>query len=1125
MFFCNEKPYCKLFLLAAAAFVLLAGAPSAELVVNLFSPSSGAIYNNSTAITFQFNFTSNDSVANCTLYVNNSTPATIYSFSNATTNNNTLTSNVSTPFSFATSGVYTWYVSCVNATTGQQNTSATRTFISDGTIPSVASSFLVEPDSFFSPSDSAAGIILFNVTVTDFVTNVTRVRVDFGSAMNQSDVNMSINLTNYTALGNTSSWNGSFNVTALLSSSSVINSTSPVAPYSIRIYPYDQANNTVVGQPSSIEVLLHNLGAFQGPPQGNPVAACFREGTGSTNFSQVNNFNAVNLVMIGEMNGSQSCGYAVTGVNRSMPWGDTYKRMGMFNFSSVNLSTRENAQNIMSAMGRLIQFNIAPPRSFTPSRIFVNTTNLSALNNTFTQITLYDLPFGSAPNITYDENASATVNFSWSQGPYNSTFGFYVGNLTINVSVFSGYNISDSVVPSITLTSPVANANSTNTTVTINVSANGTGTEISNLIINITNSSGASVNSTQFNLTQDSTVDVNTASCTNTSAGYENIVCTYTVSLPANMRYTMTVTAYDYGTPPAGNNASSQRNFTIDTTAPSITLNSPANNTQTTRNWTVFNFTPTDNIYSAVNCTLTVMAFNSTPQTFSTTFNTSTNSTASNNTATTFNITSMTNNIYSWYVFCRDPAGNNVTSATSYLLVDTTNTSAILNATTNVTANQSVVVTNSSPSANITMANGTTNVTLNVSAVYNSTTFNATITNAITVNATTSLGAVVVQIPNGTTFTGASDWSGSLNLQYVTTSYTSPTNTGTNTVYGAVEIGLPSSALNLSRAVRILIPGAAGKLAGYSRGGTFTQITAACSADTQAVGDALSAGADCKIDSGSDLVIWTKHFTAFIAYANTPPSTTSPTSSGNNGGGNVVGGGGTPGSGSSASEIAVATDDGRSCTVSLGREISSTNSLSVITNTLTNNGGEECGFADFVFSDTFPSNFPSGMNEITFSPAYSSLEGYKATFSFPSFAPGESKTVTYSVNKWVPPSRLNNFTLAAFFAAKKAAAAPTTQPPTAPAPTVCGNGKLESGEECDATSCGTGKRCNLATCKCVSAPVEPSAPVQQEPAAPTAPQQGGLEWLGFAALGVGVLVVLAAIFFLAGKKRKGLGGV
>jgi len=77
-----------------------------------------------------------------------------------------------------------------------------------------------------------------------------------------------------------------------------------------------------------------------------------------------------------------------------------------------------------------------------------------------------------------------------------------------------------------------------------------------------------------------------------------------------------------------------------------------------------------------------------------------------------------------------------------------------------------------------------------------------------------------------------------------------------------------------------LIPEAAGKEAGYSRGGDFTKITEVCSADNQSTGDALEAGAECKIDIGDDLVIWTKHFTRFVSYTQTEIIDVAPTGGG-----------------------------------------------------------------------------------------------------------------------------------------------------------------------------------------------------------------------------------------------------
>ena len=82
--------------------------------------------------------------------------------------------------------------------------------------------------------------------------------------------------------------------------------------------------------------------------------------------------------------------------------------------------------------------------------------------------------------------------------------------------------------------------------------------------------------------------------------------------------------------------------------------------------------------------------------------------------------------------------------------------------------------------------------------------------------------------------------------------------------------------------MRILLPGQAGKRAGYSRPGTdFTEITSTCAADSQAAGDALATDGECKIDVGGDLVIWTKH----LPNLQVTPKTTSGGSGGTSGGG------------------------------------------------------------------------------------------------------------------------------------------------------------------------------------------------------------------------------------------------
>jgi hypothetical protein len=103
----------------------------------------------------------------------------------------------------------------------------------------------------------------------------------------------------------------------------------------------------------------------------------------------------------------------------------------------------------------------------------------------------------------------------------------------------------------------------------------------------------------------------------------------------------------------------------------------------------------------------------------------------------------------------------------------------------------------------------------------------------------------------------------------------------TTTTTAVVEVGLGDELLTFDKAVRLLIPGMAGKNAAYIRNGD-SHVISNCSTtygDSQTTGDSLGAGAECKMDVGSDMVIWTKHFTQFIAYSQTAVSNTGSSSS------------------------------------------------------------------------------------------------------------------------------------------------------------------------------------------------------------------------------------------------------
>ncbi|MDD4409703.1 MAG: hypothetical protein PHW52_03590, partial [Candidatus Pacebacteria bacterium] len=256
-----------------------------------------------------------------------------------------------------------------------------------------------------------------------------------------------------------------------------------------------------------------------------------------------------------------------------------------------------------------------------------------------------------------------------------------------------------------------------------------------------------------------------------------------------------------------------------------------------------------------------------------------------------------------------DTAGNSA----SLLLIDSSITSSQAQ-----TNNGNITLDNTTPEGVIvdpvlpivaTIAAGTTNPEINVDSFIDNGTGVLPAISIVSNNA----GNVNVDIPANTTVTSAdTTWNGVI---------AAPTNT-TVTIPGgttdtAIQIGFTGAKLSFDNAVRILIPGGAGKRVGYVRTGiTFTEITATCAADSQATGNALVADGDCKIAVGSDMVIWTKHFTTFATYTTT------------------VSGGGSGGGGGSGSPSNPFITSGLSISINNGDSRTLTNQV-----TLTLNGG------------------------------------------------------------------------------------------------------------------------------------------------------------------------------------------
>lgn len=139
-----------------------------------------------------------------------------------------------------------------------------------------------------------------------------------------------------------------------------------------------------------------------------------------------------------------------------------------------------------------------------------------------------------------------------------------------------------------------------------------------------------------------------------------------------------------------------------------------------------------------------------------------------------------------------------------------------------------------------------------------------------------------VEIPSGTNVTGAAVWDGLLYLPIInSTTFTAPSlDNYTTAVNVVIDLG-STSELTFSQPVKIIIGGMAGKRAAWARGSaTLTDISTRC---TSATVPGITSG-ECYYDSGTDLIIWTYHFTSFAAYTPTAVVITATTTSSSGGG-------------------------------------------------------------------------------------------------------------------------------------------------------------------------------------------------------------------------------------------------
>ncbi|MDR6550953.1 cadherin-like beta sandwich domain-containing protein [Paenibacillus qinlingensis] len=184
------------------------------------------------------------------------------------------------------------------------------------------------------------------------------------------------------------------------------------------------------------------------------------------------------------------------------------------------------------------------------------------------------------------------------------------------------------------------------------------------------------------------------------------------------------------------------------------------------------------------------------------------------------------------------------------------------------TVDENVIQLTGMDPVDITVPREVTNAAIQLSPVMDGTSAQA-ILPSIVVNASTSLGNVSMSIPANTQVTAPSSWDGIIHLPQVLSSSSVPVSNGI--VSAVIKAGSSDVKLTFDKAVRIVIPGQAGKLVGFVSQGTVVPITGTISADSQsAANHEISVGGDAAIRSGNDLVVWTKHMTEFVTYSAIP---------------------------------------------------------------------------------------------------------------------------------------------------------------------------------------------------------------------------------------------------------------
>ena len=857
---------------------------------NLTSPASPANYSPSQS--YQFNITWND--------LNNISTATlIFNGSNYTMNHSG--NNYTYTFSSLAAGNYSYYF-WANDTFGNSNQTSSINYSVNRINPTitvllngVASNLVIAYPNQVNASGSTIGGTLtiyrndtqinnginytlgvnyyrfdFNVTGNEnyssssasLFANVTRANSDVTLYLNNSQGNTSIELGDSIWINATNTSQG--NIYLYKNGTLINNGTSPsnyTSFNSITMWDITAAYPATQNYSSSSETWWVNVTDTTTPTITLPVY---------TNETPKKNTSILTLnISITDLSTIQSpCFIDVNGTNQTIAYSGgwcngTVSLLGMFEGDKViTIYGNDSSGNMGFDNSYVVFVDSTAPTITLPT--YVNATKKKNTDNLTFNISVFDLGVGAsycAINVN-GTNQTLAVSDEWCNGTVSLT-GLSNGNKTIyaytndtlgNIGLNSNYVVWIDATSPIAYqgTNPIENYNDTDGNVTFDLKC----------------SDNADVSYIQLwtNVTGNWSANYSNAGYTNNT--WLNITVNGILD-GQNIKWAV------YCNDTAGNmNMTANRTFRVDTTAPHITIFSPGNTSYfTVQNITV-NFTATDLTH------VDSLWYNDTIN--------ASNISSNNGTY------SLTNGSYTFIFYANDSFNHLASKGITFTVEELGENQTILNEsdpTVGENTTEIILPQNQSLSTVAIPSSRAEDdlITLNLGQRVDSD-GNLSFGADLNLSRVGSSANYTAEIPSDVVISGGSGWTGEFILPTVksTSGLSAPSITGyTTTLEKIITVG-SSIELNFSSPVKLVIGGMGGKRAAWARGPGFSNIPTICNSTT--VPSLNSSVRECYNNTGTDLVIWTLHFTDFAAYSYTtivenPPGGGSP---GGGGGGGAI---------------------------------------------------------------------------------------------------------------------------------------------------------------------------------------------------------------------------------------------